>query len=127
MNVISPPPFTSRFGTSDVTAAGKGGALNSAAALRGAVAKRNALRSNQCVLRDIGGLAGKAGSTVRKIKAPAADEAVVEVLRAHHVGVGVEGGEPTLERLSVILAEAMHVVNLQPRGFGVHLEYFGRG
>src|ERR1700676_1493988 len=127
MNVISPPPFASRFGTSDVTAPGNGGALISAAALHGAVARSNALRSNQGVLRDIGGLAGKAGGAVRKIKAPAANKAVVEALRAHLVDVGVEGGEPALERLGVILAEAAHVVTLQPRGFDVRLEHFRRG
>src|ERR1017187_942666 len=82
MNVISPPPFASRFGTSDVTAAGKGGAPISEAALQIAVTGSNTLRSNQGVLRHIGGLAGKAGSAVRKIKAPAADKAVVEALRA---------------------------------------------
>src|ERR1700675_3982534 len=109
MKVISPPPFASRSGTSEVTAAGKGGAPVGAAALHGAVARSNALRSNQCVLRDIGGLAGKAGSAVREIKAPAADKAVVEALRAHLVDVGIEGGEPAFERLSVILAEAVHV------------------
>src|ERR1700681_4806032 len=123
--VSSPPRFASRFGTSDVTAAGKGGALVSAAALHRAAGRRNALSSNQCVLRDIGGLAGKAGSAVRKIKAPAANKAVVKVLRAYLVDVGIEGGEPALERLGVILAEAVHVVNLQPRGFHMRLEHFG--
>src|ERR1700682_5719971 len=93
--VSRPPPFASRFGTSEVTAAGKGGAAVSTAALHGAGARSNALRSNQCVLRDIGSLAGKAGSAVRKIKAPAADKAVVEALGAHLVGVGIERGEPT--------------------------------
>src|ERR1700682_4697535 len=125
--VSRPPPFASRFGTSEITAAGKGGAAVSAAALRGAVARSNALRSNQCVLRDIGGLAGKAGSAVRKIKAPAADKAVVEALRAHLVDVGIESGDPALERLGVILAEAMHVVNFQPRGCHMHVEHIGRG
>src|SRR5450631_4340977 len=127
MNVISPPPLASRFGTSDVTAAGNGGALSSAAALHRAVAKSNALGRNQSVLRDIGGLAGKAGSAVRKIKAPAANKAVVKALRAYLVDVGIEGGEPALERLGVILAEAVHVVNLQPRGFDVRLEHLRRG
>src|SRR5713226_7877614 len=97
--VSFPPPFASRFGTREVTAAGKGGAAVWPAALHGAVARSNALRSNQCVLRDIGGLAGEAGSAVRKIKAPAADKAVVEALRAHLVDVGIEGGEPAPERL----------------------------
>src|ERR1700687_4090055 len=112
MNVISPPPFASRFGTSDVTAAGSGGALNSTAALHGAVARRNALRSNQCVLRDIGGLAGKAGSAICKIKAPAANKAMVKALRAYLVDVGIEGGEPAPERFRVILPEAEQDVNL---------------
>src|ERR1700682_6759980 len=103
--VSRPPPFASRFGTSEVTAAGKGGAAVSAAALHGAVARSNTLSSNQCVLRDIGGLAGKAGSAVRKIKAPAANKAVVKVLRAYLVDVGIEGGEPALERLGVFLAQ----------------------
>src|ERR1700737_2804092 len=107
--VSRPPPFASRFGTSEITAAGKGGAAVSAAALHGADARSNALRGNQCVVGDIGGLALKAGSPVRKIKAPAADKAVVEALRAHLVDVGVESGDPTLERLGVNKAEAMLV------------------
>src|SRR6202023_343306 len=125
--ISSPPPFASRFCTSDVTTAGKGGALVSAVASHATTARGNTLSSNQCVLRDIGGPAGKAGSAVRKIKAPAANKAVVKVLRAYLVDVGIEGAEPALERLGVILAEAMHVVNLQPRGFHVRLEHFGRG
>src|ERR1700687_2202166 len=125
--VRRPPPFASRCGTSEITAAGKGGAAVSAAALHGADARSNALRSNQCVLRDIGGLAGKAGSAVRKIKAPAANKAVVKALRAYLVDVGIEGGEPAPERLGVILPEAVHVVNLQPRRSRVHLEHCGRG
>src|SRR5450755_1987969 len=126
MNVISPPPFASKSGTSDVTARGSVGAPISEAALQIAVTGSSTLRSNQGVLRDIGGLAGKACSAIRKIKAPAADKAVVEALRADLVDVGIEGGEPALERLGVIVAEAVHDVNLHPCSVQVILEYFGR-
>src|ERR1700680_323413 len=124
--VSSPPPFASRFCTSDVTTAGKGGALVSAVASHATAARSNTLSSNQCVLRDIGGFACKAGSAVRKIKAPAANKAVVKALRAHLVDVGIEGGEPALERLGVILAEAVHLVNLESCAFHLRLEHFRR-
>src|SRR5471030_2773172 len=127
MNVNSPPPFASRFGAIAIAAAGSGGGVSSAAASLRAGARSNALRSNQCVLRDIGGLAGKAGSAVRKIEAPAADKAVVEALYAHLVDVGIEGGEPALEGLGVIVAEAVHAVNFHPRGLCLAFEHVRRG